>query len=401
MGRKGLSVTKTSINEQVGVSMGTFAIIDALYLGAYMLGQFVSGNIGDRIGARRLVGFGMLAIAIIVAVFGSLAAAVPFAIVFCLNGFAQSTGWPGTTRAMAEWTSKENRGRIMGFWATCYAAGGFLATNIATRLRDDHGWRAAFYGPAIWIALVGLLVLFFLRPGPGASDAMKLDDEVDVDRAKLVKARSDDEAQRAKTHRRLLRSKVLWLYGASYFCMKLIRYSLLFWLPVYLEKGVGFDKDTAGYASSAFDAGGILGIIVIGATSDKIQKYSRSFLPALALCALAGMSTIYWFAGASSVAANAILLALIGVTLFGPDSLISGAAAQDEGGTHGSAMATGFVNGVGSIGGLLSGFVTVGVSKAFGWEKLFLVFVVLSVVAAIALLPTVVRRTPAAADPGT
>eukprot|EP00662_Eupelagonemidae_sp_cell21_P014022 gene14022-43724_t len=47
--------------------------------------------------------------------------------------------------------------------------------------------------------------------------------------------------------------------SASYFCQKLVRYSLLFWLPYYLSKQLGYSAVLAGYVSSAFDFGGIMG----------------------------------------------------------------------------------------------------------------------------------------------
>ena len=46
---------------------------------------------------------------------------------------------------------------------------------------------------------------------------------------------------------------------------------------------------------------------------------------------------------------------LVGVFLFGPDSMISATAAIDFGTKRGAGTATGFVNGIGSIGGILGG----------------------------------------------
>jgi len=53
------------------------------------------------------------------------------------------------------------------------------------------------------------------------------------------------------------------------------------------------------------------------------------------------------------------------------------------------------INGIGSIGGIAQGFVTVYVSDTYGWNALFDVFMVLSLLGAIALLPFV-RARPAA-----
>src|SRR5712691_1860955 len=98
LGRKGFSVTKARIRRELGVGEGTLATIDTGYLAAYAVGQFLNGLIGDRIGARRLVSFGMLAAAVTCAAFGAGTGATALFVAFTLNGLAQSTGWPGTTK---------------------------------------------------------------------------------------------------------------------------------------------------------------------------------------------------------------------------------------------------------------------------------------------------------------
>ena len=75
-------------------------------------------------------------------------------------------------------------------------------------------------------------------------------------------------------------------------------------------------------------------------------------------------------------------MALVGFCLFGPDTLISGAAAQDLGGRHAVARVAGVVNGLGSLGAILQGRVTSGVTAAWGWNGLFMVFVGLAVLGA-------------------
>ena len=40
---------------------------------------------------------------------------------------------------------------------------------------------------------------------------------------------------------------------AAYFCVKLVRYTLLFWLPLYLHEHLGFTAPQAGFAATLFD----------------------------------------------------------------------------------------------------------------------------------------------------
>ncbi|MFS8067237.1 MAG: MFS transporter [Byssovorax sp.] len=376
LGRKGLSVAKTSIES----AFGERALwgVETGYLAMYAVGQFLCGGIGDRTGARRRLGFGMLASAAACIGFGFSSLATLFLVMMMINGLAQSSGWPGNVKAMAEWVPSSQRGRTMGLWSTCYQVGGIAANFLAARLLTAYGWRGSFIGPGLIIALVGVLVLVFLRKGPLAPAAS----------AGTAAADEALAAQKREASRRVLRSFTVWCYGASYFCIKLIRYSLLFWLPYYLEKVLHYARDEAGYFSTSFEIGGIVGTIVIGLLSDRLKHIPRSVIAASSLVCLAAALFLFLQVGASGRLANFVAMAIVGAFLFGPDALIAAAAAQDAGGPLAAAQAAGIINGLGSIGGVLQESVTRGVSKAFGWNALFYVFVGLALLSAAGLAPT-------------
>jgi len=88
--------------------------------------------------------------------------------------------------------------------------------------------------------------------------------------------------------------------------------------------------------------------------------------------------------------ANALALALLGALLFGPDSLLSGAAAQDAGGVEAAATATGFVNGIGSFGAVLQGLIVPPIAAHFGWTALFPALAAFGACAVLALVPSAV-----------
>jgi len=379
LGRKGFSVVKSTLRHSLGISERALGLIDTFYLAAYALGLFFSGYLGDRVGARRLIGYGLCASALCCAVFGALNAALWFGLLFFVNGLAQSTGWPGTTRAMAEWTTPQNRGTVMAFWCTCYQVGSIVASDFAAYLLHRHGWRAAFFGPALAMLGVALLIFLFLKRG----------DQKAVP-ATLAQAVLDDEARQA-AQRAALRNPVLWAFGTSYFFIKYVRYALLFWLPYYLHGTLGYAVDRAAYVSNAFEAGGIVGVIAIGMLSDRVRRLSRAALAmlsllglglALLLCATLPPHDVWLTVGA---------LALVGALLFGPDALLSGAAAQDVGGAAAAATATGLVNGVGSLGGMLEGLSLPAISAAFGWRAMFPLLAGLALCAALALIPAARR----------
>ena len=376
-GRMGFPVVKSTLQKNLGLSVDTLGWIDTAYLSSYAVGQFASGHLGDRIGPRRLIGLGMLGGAAACALFGLSSLAWMFLAAWVLNGLFQSTGWPGTCKAMGAWLTPAERGTVMGIWSTCYQLGPIAATWTATFLFAHQGWRWAFFGPAMLIALVGLLNLLFLpEKGTSTISGSSAPDVSDATAPGIVDVPFS-----------VLRDPVLWSLGAAYFCLKLIRYSIFFWLPYYLSKVLGYPEDVAGYRSVSFTVGGVLGSIVVGLISDRYFPGRRRLISSLMCAALAGALLLYTRVAPLSMTLNFASMALIGFCLFGPDTIICGAAAQDIGGKHNVAKAAGFINGVGSIGAVFQGFVTARISSSrFGWNGLFYLFVCLAMLSSIALL---------------
>ena len=378
-GRKGFSVVKSTLRTTLGISERALGVIDTLYLAAYALGLLCSGYVGDRVGARRLIGYGLCASAVCCAAFGAMNAALWFGVLFFVNGLAQSTGWPGTTRAMAEWTTPQNRGTVMAFWCTCYQVGSIVASDVAAYLLRRNGWRAAFFGPALWMLGVAVLIFLFLKRGDRGTPSGTFE-QAGLDR------QTRELAQRAA-----LRNPVLWSFGASYFFIKYVRYALLFWLPYYLHGTLGYAGDHAAYVSNAFEAGGIVGVIALGMLSDRVRKFSRTSLSIASLLGLGAALLLCAELPQHNVVLTVVALALVGGLLFGPDALLSGAAAQDVGGAAAAATATGLVNGVGSLGGMLEGVTLPAVSAHFGWQAMFPLLAGLALCAALALIPAARR----------
>jgi sugar phosphate permease len=278
----------------------------------------------------------------------------------------------------------------MGLWSTCYQVGGLLATFAVGEVAERYGWRASFRSVALLLFGVGLLVLWRL---PTRSVALADGASADVTSESAAEPRRD-RIERRRAQLAVLKSATLWFYGLSYFFVKLIRYALLFWLPYYLASAFDYTTSEAARMSTAFDAGGLVGVILLGRISDRSQRFSRAVLSVFWLTgAVFALAAYAWF-GSTSALVNALLLALVGALLFGPDAMLAGAAAQDAGGTHAPSLATGFVNGIGSLGALLQGLFVPAIAARFGWPALFPVFVGLGVLAVLALLPAL--RQPSA-----
>jgi sugar phosphate permease len=383
--RKNLSVVLPLLNHSSGLGNVELANIVFGYSVLYAIGQFAWGPLSDRIGAKRVVGAGLLVAAasnLLMGMQGSLIWLLMFA---CLNGAAQSTGWSGLVKTMAVWFPGDNRGIVMGWWSTNYVLGGFLATTFATWvvvqswLLPQLGWRRGFLFPALLLLGIALLFLAAAKEAPKRSDSAAAAEDASVH---LVSLRSNWSALAG-----LLRKPSLWMVSISYFFLEMCRYALMFWLPLYMVNRLRYGLQASGYLSSLYELIGIAGAVLAGYASDRFSQSRRAPVSAIMLGCFAVVLVLEPALTRFGLAGTAVAISLAGVFSFGPDTLLSGAGAQDIGEARAAATASGLVDGIGHLGAIFSPYVVVFVSRRYGWDHLFFVLSGAAFLAAAVLMP--------------
>jgi sugar phosphate permease len=424
--RKNFSAVKSSI----GLAEVWLKWIDFAYLLGYCVGQFVAGALGDVIGPRLMVTAGMLGTAVITVVFAtadSLTTSFIAVYIVCsaLNGLFQATGWPGNGKLMTSWYPAETRGEVMGYWGTCYQLGGLAATAVAGWLLE-WGWHTVYYGAATWVASMAIAYWISVRDRPSDVGYADLDEApvgagVGADAGAAAAgvdgtqrngepalpsepARVPTAAELAARRRAhwgiLLRNPLTYFLGLCYFGLKLMRYGFLFWLPYYLHVSLGYGKREAVFVSIAFELGGALFVVVAGLVADRLLGKRRILVASACSLLLFGSLFLYRELGTQGVVPNIAILMLVGGFLFGADTLVSGAAAQDLGGPHAASLACGLINGLGSMGAVAQALLLLPVKNAFGWDGVFVMFQAMAVLSCVVLLPYVRTRPAAAATAG-
>lgn len=378
--RKNLSIVLPALQGRSGLSTIGLANIVFGYTLLYVLGQFACGFLSDRIGPKRVVGAGLLLVVgcnLLLGAHTSFAWLLFFA---CLNGVGQSTGWSGLVKIMAIWFKSANRGIVMAWWGTNYVLGGFVATAFATwavtqpYLLSQLGWRRGFLFPAFILLAVAVLFL------SGIDDASAAE-------AGEVMPALDASRSNWRDLSGLLRKPALWMVSVSYFFLELCRYALLFWLPLYMVDHLRYSLQLSGYMSSLYELVGIAGALIAGYVSDRFMQSRRAPVSAVMLYGLGFILLCQPALSHFGPIGTAVVVSLAGVFSYGPDTLLSGACAQDIGEAKAAATATGLVEGIGHLGAVFSPYVVVFVSGHYGWNSLFVVFATAGFLAGLALMP--------------
>uniref|UniRef100_A0A6I8N917 Solute carrier family 37 member 1 n=1 Tax=Ornithorhynchus anatinus TaxID=9258 RepID=A0A6I8N917_ORNAN len=366
--------------------------LDYSFLCAYAVGMYLSGIIGERLPIRYYLTFGMLASGVFTALFGlgyfySIHNFGFYVVAQIANGLVQTTGWPSVVTCIGNWFGKGRRGLIMGIWNSHTSVGNILGSLIAGYWVSTC-WGLSFVVPGIVIAAMGIVCFLFLIEHPKdikcSSTPLNLPRgcENGTNRFRIQKQTSSVQDS----------SKPLGVIEFS-LCLlfaKLVSYTFLFWLPLYITNVDHLDAKKAGDLSTLFDVGGIFGGILAGTVSDRLGKRAST----CGLMLLLAAPTLYIFSTISKMGleATVVMLLISGALVNGPYALITTAVSADLG-THKSlkgnsralSTVTAIIDGTGSVGAAL-GPLLAGLISPSGWNNVFYMLMVADACALLFLL---------------
>lgn len=352
------------------IRLGLVASIGVL---AYAIGKFISGSVVDLVGGRRSFLTGMGGSVLFTVVF-ALSGGVPlFTAAWIGNRLVQSLGWASLVKLTSRWFSFSSYGTVMGIVSLSYLFGDAASRQfMAILIGHGLGWRGLFFvTAAVLFALLAANALL-LKDTPGAIG----EPEPAGSPFSLFGAenKSSVPAGARSLIEPFLRSKMFWLVCLLSFGFTLVRETFNLWTPTYFNQVVGLSSADAAQKSALFPLFGGFSVLLSGFLSDRLGKGSRAAIifAGLVLTTAALLIMGYVDFGASKIW-PVWLTALVALLMIGPYSYLAGAISLDLGGKQGSGTASGIIDGVGYLGGVLAGEGMARISVAYGWHGAFLV----------------------------
>jgi len=305
-----------------------------------------------------------------------------FTIAWMGNRLVQSLGWAGAVKITSRWFSFRSYGTVMGVISLSFLFGDAVARQfMGVLISRGFGWRGVFLTTAVVLASILLLCTLLLRESPaeiGEREPMAHPAALFQDSAQP--GRAGDWLQLLRP---FLGSSVFWLACALSLGLTIVRETFNLWTPTYFTQVIGMSAGQAAGASALFPLLGGVSVILCGWMSDRLGRGGRALLMlggllATSLVLIALCSPIIQRSQTRPV----VLVAAVAFLTLGPYSFLAGAIALDFGGKQGSGTASGLIDGVGYLGGVLSGDSMARITVSHGWNAAFLVL------AAIALTST-------------
>jgi sugar phosphate permease len=371
--RKDVGTANTAISH--------LAVVLACFGAAYTLGQLVGGTLADRFGPR-ITALAGASISITCTLLLAWCSHPTLGLFFQLgNGFGQGFGWPSLLKLMGSWFRREERDRVLGWWSTSYVLGGLLATSLSAWLIAHTGVFARNGFQSAYLVSSSLLLcaaLFFYQQTTDSPE--------------------ERQPRQAGSWGTILKNRDIRVISAMYFFLKMTRYTLLFWLPLYLVAGLGYTRFRAEHIASYFELFGFLGPIAVGYASQRWFSERRLALATGMLFLLAFVCLLHPMLAESGWFGVAVSISMMGILIHGADVLLSGMAVLDVMPSQLHGRAAGFVNGIGSIGQLCSPLLVTFFVSRLGWTKLFDLFVFFALLAG-AIYSLGVRPKPTQPSP--
>ncbi|KAJ8267064.1 hypothetical protein GJAV_G00137890 [Gymnothorax javanicus] len=392
-----------------------FGALDNSFLVAYAIGMFISGIFGERLPLRYYLSCGMLLSGLFTSLFGlgfywGIHSVWYYAFVQAMNGLVQTTGWPSVVTCVGNWFGKGKRGLIMGIWNSHTSVGNILGSLIAG-VFVSSAWGLSFIVPGIIIASTGVICFFFLVEKPEDVNCTTPQHHVNSSSNEVIfsspassSPQPAGEEPEAISFIGALKIPGVLEFSFCLLFAKLVSYTFLYWLPLYIANVAHFDSKSAGDMSTLFDVGGIVGGIMAGSVSD--YTGGRATTCFVMLTVAAPMLFLYNHVGQNGLGTTIGMLLVCGALVNGPYALITTAVSADLG-THESlqgnakalATVTAIIDGTGSVGAAL-GPLLAGLISPTGWNNVFYMLITADVLACLLLSRLVFKEVRGWCGPG-
>jgi sugar phosphate permease len=376
--RVNISTAAPEIRKEFGFDAVTMGWIFSAFGWSYALFQVPGGWLSDRFGARSVLAGIVTYWSAMTAATAAATGAVSFFVMRFLFGIGEAGAFPGATRAMQLWYTREERGFVQGITHSASRLGAAIAPPIVVLIMTTLGWRWVFY---ICAAIGFVWAVWWYVSYRNLPEEHRM-----VNRAELAHIRglsATGEINQPVIEREaasvpwgtLLRSPNMWAIMCAYFTYVYCLYIFLTWLPSYLVEARGFTLLKVGFLASLPLFAMVIGDTVGGLATDWLLKRTGNARLARRTVAIVGMLGCVVFIVPAALAEDAYtaVYCLTGAGFFlectiGP----SWAVPMDTGGKYAGTV-SGMMNMAGNIGGALSPLVFGYLAQYANWQAPFIV----------------------------
>ncbi len=266
--RVNVSVAGPDIARSFGLGPEGMGVVFSCFFYSYVLLILPMGLLTDRLGARGIMGAGMVVWALGSAATGLAPGVGTLIGARMLLGAGESSSYPAGNRILREWAPRGERGIMVSIFSAGSTAGPAIGILLTSFLISVVDWRTSFLiVAAATLAWAGVWFALYRSP----EDARWLGS---AERAHILAAREPATAEgvRAMSLGALMRQRVMWGLLLTHGCQVYSIYLFLTWLPSYLRTVRHLDLFRAGWLATVPYAVTTAGLLLLGLLSDRMLR---------------------------------------------------------------------------------------------------------------------------------
>ena len=337
----------------VGIGDAAYGLGAGLFFIGYFLFEVPSNLLLDKFGARKWFARILLTWGLITMAMSLIQGPYSFYVLRFLLGVAEAGFFPGVLYLITQWYPVRHRGKILGMFILSQPIALMIAGPLAGALlgmdgiANMHGWQWLFILVGLPAVLLAWPTLRYLPEKINDVNWLSTEQKKWL-KNELVKDESKYEQTRHGNPLHALKDKRVLTLALYYLPVTLSIYGLNLWLPTIIKQFGGGTDLQVGFLSSIPYVFGIIGLLIIPRSTDRLNDRYRhlAFLYALGACAMflsAWLnSPVLQLAALSAVAFCLFSTTAVFWTL--PGRFLTGASA---------AAGIALINSVGNLGGYL------------------------------------------------
>ncbi|MHA5986288.1 MFS transporter [Pseudomonas aeruginosa] len=361
--RINVGFAKLQMLEHLQFSAAAYGLGAGLFFVGYIIFEVPSNLVLERVGAKIWIARIMITWGLLSACTMFVTSTTQFYILRFLLGAAEAGFLPGVLYYLTMWFPTYRRGRIIALFMIglplSSVIGGPISGWIMSHFHQVHGlqgWQWLFLLEAIPSVLLGILT-FWALPNR-FEDAKWLSAD---EKAQLASDLAADDAE-GKGSKHSFKDGFfnlkVWMLGGIDFSILLSAYAMGFWMPTFIRDAGVSDTFDIGLLTALPSLAALLGMLLIGASSDRHRERRWHIIVPFIVGAIAMASSTFF---SHNVMMTVLLFAIASAAIIGavpvffslPATFLKGTAAAT-----GFALACSLANIAGLVSNSLMGLAT-------------------------------------------
>ncbi len=335
--RINIGFAKLQMLDQLQFSETAFGLGAGLFFVGYIIFEVPSNLVLERVGAKIWIARIMITWGLLSACTMLVTSTTQFYILRFLLGAAEAGFLPGVLYYLTTWFPTHRRGRIIALFMIGLPLSSVIGGPLSGWIMGhfDHvgglrGWQWLFLIEAVPSVLLGVLT-FWALPNTYQQAKWLSDEEKALLESELRKDDADGAGSKHSFRDGFFNLKV-WMLGGIDFSILLSAYAMGFWMPTFIRNAGVTDTFHIGVLTALPSVAALLGMLLIGASSDKHRERRwHIIVPFFIGAAAMAASTFFTHNVAATVAlfavASAAIIGAVPVFFSLPATFLKGTAA--------------------------------------------------------------------------